>query len=468
MDNLPAQPGNQQIVIENVTADNMLVNVNGELKNIRNGLDELKSLLQGIQAESFKSGDKIYNIGSITNATFSAEIGKKSFNLFLYRKLTEAIQEYSPDAKSFLDKLKEADKASWETQSRYTDKVKVYIVSSFVGVLGILLRKLFASGKDALATGNYKDYHEVCIATATRTLQLLCYAFISSFWDYSKNTKYPLTSDQHATLDNFFTTDVEPNIVEYANLLKTLVAVFREQQLDYPFIELKSMDADLANGSGFLTACKNLQEISNTLDKGQFTLSTAFTAEAELTTFLVTLKFLASYKMASVKDILYEEVRNSAAQYLHAYNLLGGDYESKSIQKFKYDKNPISTDAILLYKNRYLEGLNLFPFIIDINALTDEKEVKICFYSYYEENQGKNTKNLTYTHIDEIASANGDNDLQNAAVITISYNDEIEKNITSSIDMDITWLKADSKKFYEMKLNEVYKTFQQAKASILE
>ena len=185
----PDTTGAPSVVIENVTADSMKVNINGEVQEIKNGLDELKSLLQKMNAEDFKSGDKIYNIGSITNATFSAEIGKKTFNMFLCRKLTEAIQDYSRDAKSFLDSIKDADKADWETQSRYTRKANSYIISSFVGVLGVLLRKLIASGQDASSNNNYKDYIEVCITTVNRALQLLCYSFISSLWNQKNDKK---------------------------------------------------------------------------------------------------------------------------------------------------------------------------------------------------------------------------------------------------------------------------------------
>jgi hypothetical protein len=122
MSNSPETPGAQNVVIENVTPDSMKINVNGEVKEIKNGLEELKSLLQNLNLENFKSGDKIYNIGTITNATFSAEIGKKTFNMYLCRKLTEALRDYSPDAKAFLDNIKEADKADWESQGRYTRK----------------------------------------------------------------------------------------------------------------------------------------------------------------------------------------------------------------------------------------------------------------------------------------------------------------------------------------------------------
>src|SRR5450432_4826775 len=120
MSDSPATAGTPQVVIENVTADSMKVTVNGDLKEIKNNLEELKSLLKNLSAENFKSGDKIYNIGTITNAVFSAEIGKKTFNMYLCRKLTEALRDYSMDAKDFLDNIKDEDKADWETQNRYT------------------------------------------------------------------------------------------------------------------------------------------------------------------------------------------------------------------------------------------------------------------------------------------------------------------------------------------------------------
>ena len=79
MDTSPVNPETSDIVIQNVTVDSMQVNVNGEIKQIKNNLDELKSLLQNVSAENFKSGDKIYNIGTITNAVFQCRSWKKNF-----------------------------------------------------------------------------------------------------------------------------------------------------------------------------------------------------------------------------------------------------------------------------------------------------------------------------------------------------------------------------------------------------
>ena len=431
------------VVIGDVTADSMKVTVNGEVKEIKNGLEELKSLLQNLSAENFRSGDKIYNIGTITNAVFSAEIGRKTFNMYLCRKLTEALREYSPDAKSFLDNMKETDKADWETQCRYTRKANGYIISSFVGVLGILLQKIISSGKDAFTSNSVKDYLEVCVATTKRTLQLLCFCFISKLWDCKKDNACELNRTQSNILDNFFNTEIELDINDYVELLNTLVNIFDEKKMEYPFAELNC--ECLKNGSDFIKACRNLAEINNKLDCGQFTMSTAFEAENDLTTFLCTLNFLAGYKMVSMKDIRYEDIRNQNVQYLHSYTYLGVDNDDKLFSsKFKYDAKPISSDAVLIFKKKYQEGLNLFPFIIDVNALTNEMEVKICFYTYSEE--GK--KRLIYSDINKVSTDKNDSskDISDPSMLVIQYNNEVEIDLSANADNDITRLMKDTRK----------------------
>jgi hypothetical protein len=152
---------------------------------------------------------------------------------------------------------------------------------------------------DAFTSNSAKDYLEVCIATTKRALQLICFSFISKLWDHKKDNTCELTRDQSNDLDNFFNTEIELNIKDYVGLLKTLVTIFDSQKIDSPFTEFNK-DC-LNDDSSFLKACKNLHDINSKLDNGQFTLSTAFEAENELTVFLSALNFFASYKMVSVK-----------------------------------------------------------------------------------------------------------------------------------------------------------------------
>lgn len=465
MDTSTGTSVNSEVVIQNVTAEGMQVQVNGEIKEIKNNLAELKSLLQQVSAENFKFGDKIYNIGTITNAVFSAEIGKKTFNMYLCRKLTEALGPFSADASDFLKNMREADKGDWETQVRYTRKANRYIISGYVGVVGMLLQKVISSGIDAFNSNNAKDYIDTCIATTTRTLQLLCFTFISKLWDYKKDNNFETSRELTNVLDNFFNAEIELNIQDYVELLEALVIIFNTQKINYPFSEFDNNC--LQHNSSFKRSCKNLELIKSKLDAGQLVYAIAFEAENELTEFLSVVSFLANYKMVSLKDITYNIIRNGEVQYIHSYTFLGVDSDDKLFSsKFKYDSRPISNDAVYIYKDNYFEGVNLFPFIVDVNALTNEMEVKICFYTYFEERK----KKLIYSDINKIASdKNIDHkDIGDPSQVAIQFNSEVDKHLESDPDRDITVMVTDTEKFKTLQLNVVYKIFQIAHRAILE
>jgi hypothetical protein len=408
-----------------------------------------------------QQAEKIVNITSAQNVYLGAETINKPFNLYLCRKLTEALSEYKPDVKDFLDNIDDGDKANWETDPTYSTPAFSYIISGF-GVLGILLRKVISSGSDAVKLNNTKDYLEVCVTTAKRTLQLLSYAFISKLWDHKKDNALEFTPDQSKVLTNFFNPKFELKISKYAELLKTLVNIFDEHKIEYPFSEFKK-DC-LNDDSSFTKASKSLEDINkNKPDSGQSKSAVAELAEKELTEFLCTLTFLAGYKMVSVKEISYETIRNKGAQYLHSYTFLGGDGKDYS-SKYKYDSEPISSDAVLLFKNKYQEGLNLFPFIIDINALTGQTQARICFYTLSNEDE----KKLTYADFNNVSSdkADGANDSKNASQVVIVFNEEVEYSLKANTENDITKIKEDSKKYNDLQLNTVYKIFQTAKTEI--
>jgi hypothetical protein len=132
-----------------------------------------------------------------------------------------------------------------------------------------------------------------------------------------------------------------------------------------------------------MDAVLKLQAVNNLLDDSSFTLQDCSNAENNLTIVLTALNFLAGYKMMSIKNIGYSEMRNTKPHYLYNYtDLVGIDSKANKTQgqeKVRYEEVPINTDAVLLYKESYRQNLNLFPFIIDMNALSVAGGQKICF-----------------------------------------------------------------------------------------
>jgi hypothetical protein len=171
--------------------------------------------------------------------------------------------------------------------------------------------------------------------------------------------------------------------------------------------------------------------------------------------------------MVSVKGIGYDSVRNNAAKFLHIYTPLGENISVNRTSKadrqiYSYQDTAANTDAVLLIKDTYPEGLSLFPFIIDINALKDENLVKICFYAWNDEND----KTLVYYDLNKSIFDENMNDMDEI----IKKNEEledIEKKITEIIksqSKDITSFKENGgDKYKKMKLYEVYNTFINAK-----
>ncbi len=422
--------------------------------NIREG-DENKVEMH---AEN-QQAEKIINAGIVYgNININNEINEvKPTNKFLCRNLIEAIQEYSPKAKNFLEMdIDDSERGSWETDESYLEKAKDILISSYASVVGDFLRNLM--GSDFA-----KDYFGLSLAITKRTLQLICFSFVSVLWDQTKEKKQEINPEHLKLLKKLFFTGVEPSISFYGDLFKALVTVFQELKLNYPFEEIKNMEADFNGENAFLGTCKAIDAHRLKFGADQ-SLPPVDEIEKQLTSFLVTLNFLAHYKMVSVKNIGYEAVRNNTAQFLHTYSFIGGNSISKGDgQKYNFQEKPINSDAVILFKDTYAEGLNLFPFIIDINALKDEKLVRICFYAWNDEND----KTLVYYYLNKIPF-----DTNAVPDEKFEYNndfEEIEKdinNINNSADKDITGLKAnDGEKFKKMKLYEVYRTFQNAKES---
>ncbi|MEO6330099.1 MAG: hypothetical protein ABIO55_14280, partial [Ginsengibacter sp.] len=372
--------------------------------NIDNLINQFRSQLDRILPQMIGPNETSSLKDNVENktSTDNKESARNAFNEILTRRLMEAIQVFSPRAKKFLENATRMS-PDWETQTRFSDPAKEIIAFSFVGILGIQLRKLVAIGKENMSENKLRKYLENCQLTAKRALQLLCFALISKLWDYKKDKNFTLSPAQAETCKNFFDDEFELDINAFVNLLKTLTDVFTENNLDFPISELNEFKLSLQTESSFMKACAHLQSINKLLDKSSYTIDDCSEAESQLTTVLEALKFLANYKMVSIKSIGYFEMRNSKPHYLYNYTALGIDSKSNINQeKVNYAEAPINTDAVLLYKGSYQQNLNLFPFIIDLNALAFEGGAKICFYSSHDNADGS----LNYNFLEDNSIVN--------------------------------------------------------------
>ncbi|MGB1242413.1 MAG: hypothetical protein ACPG49_07820 [Chitinophagales bacterium] len=373
--------GNANIVIQNVTDSTITLNIDGEIQEVRNQLVELKALLQSLKIQKIQYAEKMYNIEHINEANFGFWIGKKVFNEHLTKTLVLAIQPHCSPAQRFLQKVK--NRPDWESEQRISNKAKEILAYSFVGVIGIQFGKLMAIGKESFSETKQRKYIKKCLYIVKQTLNLVNFVLLSHLWDKQKTNPIPsISNSQKQVLSQRFDNAFESSIEEQFQLLKTLHTLFTQNNLHFPIEELSSFSSYLQIKSDFYEVCQSLQQLNRQLDKAQYNLLDCFKAETLLTSFFGFFPFLVEYRMASIKRIAYRQIRHDEPHYLHRYTALGIDSKANvDAEKVIYTPKTIYTDAVLFYKGEnYWNSTNLFPFVIDYNALTFEYGAKICFY----------------------------------------------------------------------------------------
>ena len=131
---------------------------------------------------------------------------EKIFNEYLTRNLVESLVPYSRPAAKFLP-IANSKIPDWETHAKISNKAKEIIVRSFVGLVGIQLRQLFAIGKEDLSKSKQRRYVQTTLNTAKLTLKILCYTLLSELWDLNKASEvstYKLTTNQKEIIQRFF------------------------------------------------------------------------------------------------------------------------------------------------------------------------------------------------------------------------------------------------------------------------
>ncbi len=367
---------------------------------------------------------------------------KNTFNELLTKKLIEAIRPYSKKANDFLTTY-----SDWETNADLNPTAKRIIISGYVGVLGIQLRKLISIGEEDLSESKQKRYLENCLITVKRALQLICYALLSRLWDHQLSNDGKFSQTQTNVLVKFFKNAAEESINGFADLAKTMIEIFSEKNLDLPIPQLKELLQNLQTGSGFRDACANLNAVTELLNRSSLTLDDCSEAEKNLAVVLENLNFLAAYKMISIKDIDYSMQRNDKeGHYLHNYSLLEGDSQANNNNqsKVKQENSPVISYSVLLIKENIRQYINLVPFVIDYNALGLAGGSKICFYSFcntYDD------LNLNYSFIEDNSK------------VTIKKSKNPEPKDDQSVNK---WLASEANR-RDMNFDNVFNLFSEAK-----
>lgn len=434
--------GNNNIVIQGVADSVITITVDGEIKEIHNELAALRELLEQQQNASFQVADKTYNIDEITEANFGGIVRKRAFNMFLTRNLIDQLAPHNKDIRTFKNNIASKNKDNWELERVYEQHAKKHIVGSFIWVIARELERLFRIGTIA-SDDRIDNYIEHALRTYKLTLQIVNYALLAQLWQHKKESPTSPITDE--AISNLFSSELELRHDECLAIFQSLLAIYDEEGLALPIPELKVLNNKPTEKAALLDACEQLHQIKTIFYQGTHLLHHCFEAEKQLTTVLTAFKFLANYRMVSMKKIELGQFPNSdKPRYIKDFNILGRmkkrTIKDKYERRVSYSKEASSTYAVFLKNNK--AAINLFPFVLDFNALTGEDGSSIYCY---EHRVGQN--GLVYFFID------GDR------------NEEIYyKAIISGKDEDIKLKAEDQKNF---KLDIALLQFQEAQNTIL-
>ena len=380
--------GSENIIIQDVNNSTITLNINGQVKEVQNQLSELKELLKNLKVQNIQYAEKIYNIDQINEANFGVVTSPKVFNGVLTKELILRLKD-KKRVESFLSSLPPEDKDGWDSVRQHLKKAQGILEDSFVWVIGWELRRLFSIGNDKNKVLEIKiaEYINHCFSTYRITLELANYIFISKLWDEKANNN-KINSDLPPIRD-FFNSNRSLKLTELRILFQTLLEIFQKEKLEYPLdpSDIDGFDQFILPDSKFNTACAEIEKLDAIDDTSEvYGLGHCHTAEISLTTILSQFKFFTNYQLVTLKKIEYEESRNSPARYIKDLNVLEKHEAAELKRLLKYDNMPAKTYSVFFRnKNR---SVNLFPFLLDYNALTNEEDFQILFHQCLEGESG--------------------------------------------------------------------------------
>lgn len=386
----------------------------------------------------------------------------KSLSTIFIQSFIKAIQPYHPLAKKIMDYVQKENIRDWASQEQYAIKAREILTKNFSNVIGVQINHLIAIGRNNKIKDEEKiiPYIKKCLFIPQYTLDLISFAFISRLWDLHQKSPISFNQEQKQVLRQFFERSFGVKFLEQITFLKALYPLFGANNL--PFPEMKNFQDYFKEDGLLYQSCLKLQELKD-LPTEKYTFQKCLQAEIALSNVMSHFSFLIQYNMISIKNVNFKFLRNTKPHFIHNYIELGFDQKANiDVEKHHYSRESIDTDTVLMYKGEEYdkESINLFPFVIDFNALNMQEGQLICFFQ---------SVNFTDDNILEYAVLKDDSikqiDFQD---IKEKYKNNIERHKCDTGEYEYDWDELVGKKDNLKKLNldHIILQFQKAKKDL--
>ncbi|SEJ59257.1 CHAT domain-containing protein [Dyadobacter sp. SG02] len=321
--------------------------------------------------------------------------------------LYNVLMTFSDELPMFED-LEKKYGEQWDPKRFDVREVKNAIINSLPSPIAEQVRKLLVTEDEPLASERLR----FLINTYSVMADLLLFIMFSQLWEALVQGKVPALEDPlKEQIGAFFHLDHQDrqafDVIPLVRLIHDKL-----KSHDVPlFVNEMSHLADLMDerDSEFFGAYLNMTRIKSKykdlsimddLDDRECREDSQ-KAEASLCIMFKELGFCARYKFATIKNIYINKKKNQPAVFQHKmvkldYVLVGFTDKMEDFENFT------DSNSVVIYKieDKKLSAFNLYPFVIDMNALISEKLSKIYFFYNYDKNATAAT--CTYNFIKNI------------------------------------------------------------------
>ena len=295
--------GNDNIIIQDVEANNITIIVNGKEKKLETAMNQW--LVQGV---------------------------------------IETIVTYNPIAEIFIKAVEKIP--NWQSQTRYRNAGLTILQSSFIGVVGIYLKKISAISNYSFSVEKLKEYIKNTYFLSLHLLDMINSIHISTLWDFSLKQQIDLNDKNKEIVRQFFEQTVERDMKFSFDLLITLVDILKTNKIENPVPEIINLDEQIFIDSELHNAFSKIEQIYINIQKQEPNGEDSFWVEKSLTDILISFNFLAKYKIQAVKSVDYHSIRTMEEFFIHKLSFYGLSAISTEQNKIISEKIQFSTKKI--------------------------------------------------------------------------------------------------------------------------
>ena len=353
----------KEIIIRDIKSNTLIIEIPPhEIKEIGKSYEEFKKIID--DKYFYMYNGRTSPIDELTEESFDYLTEKIKVNHILLQRLCLLMKESHPD----LQRLHKMGIDNGQQNPDFFNRCRAIITNKLLGIIIPDIWSLYEMNKD---TEEYRrEYVGKCFLIVKRLIDLSVFCCLSYIYENI--------------------TIVDNNIKELIADVLGIKFLEHEIELLYKLLniqysnefrllnELQSLK-DYFDYTGKLSIlCRELQNLTKNKNLNLFD---CYRAEKVLTEFLTDFAFFTNYNMISAKMVEYHHMKESSSVYIQFRKAIG--FSQEKTNNIVVSEDTFTHAVLLVDKQNTNRYINLYPFVIDRNALKQNAKQKISLIAFF-------------------------------------------------------------------------------------